>query len=367
MPPADAVKSLLTTIGTATDVDRVHAEELAAELEWSHPALRQAGAYLAHTPGADLSGYLRLLRAVPENAPESGSRQRPDADRAVARAWALTRARIEHIDPLAIRVVRVLACYAPDDLPRTVLNGLEDAGETALDEALETLSSHGVADLSPDGPQVSVHPQIQAVVVDGLTEDEHAADRATAAALLQAALPPEPWHPSSWPAYARLLPHAHAVLPPESPAVNSVADHLYATGDHRTAHALRHRYHAVVHDTLGPEHADTLTARADLATMTGETGDVAGALDESTVLVPLTERILGPEHPTTLDVRANLAHWTGEAGDAAGARYQVTMLVSALRRVLGPEHPDTVNARVHLAHWRKHARRSLLTRWLPGR
>ncbi|WP_440068316.1 tetratricopeptide repeat protein [Streptosporangium sp. OZ121] len=351
LPPADAVKLLLTTIGTATGADRAQATELAAELEWSHPALRQAGAYIAHTPGVDLPRYLRLLRTVPEDAPDPGSRRRSDADRAVARAWALTRARIEHTDPLAIRVLRVLACYAPADLPRTVLNGLEGAGEAALTGALEVLFSYGVADLSPDGLGVNVQPQVQAAVVDELTEDEHAADRALAATLLRAALPPEPEHPSSWPTYARLLAHALAVLAPESPAMGSVIDYLHATGAHRTAHPLQHRRHAVMHDTLGPEHPDTLTARVNLASLIGEMGDVIEARDLFIVLVPLTERILGPEHLTALDARANLASWMGEAGDAAGAWERFTVLAPLAERALGPEHLTTLSIQTSLARW----------------
>ncbi|MEU4534961.1 tetratricopeptide repeat protein [Streptosporangium sp. NPDC023825] len=351
LPPADAVKLLLTTIGTATGADRAQATELAAELEWSHPALRQAGAYISHTPGVDLPRYLHLLRTVPEDAPDPGSRRRSDADRAVARVWALTSARIEHTDPLAIRVLRVLACYAPDDLPRAVLNGLDDAGETALTDALELLSSYGVVDLSPDGPEVSVHRQVQAAVVDGLTEDEHTADRALAATLLRAALPPEPEHPSSWSTYARLLAHALAVLPPESPAIGSIVDYLHANGDHHTAHPLQYRRHAVMHDTLGPEHADTLTARVNLASLTGEMGNVIEARDRFTVLAPLTERILGPEHPTTLDARANLASWTGEAGDPIEARDRFTVLAPLTERALGPEHLTTLSVQMSLAHW----------------
>lgn len=264
-------------------------------------------------------------------------------------------------------MLRVLACYAPDDLPRAVLDGLEDAGEAALDDALEVLSSYGVADRSPDGSQVSVHHQVQAVVVDGLTEDERASGRATAAALLQAALPPEPERPSSWPAYARLLAHVHAVLPPESPAMGSVVDYLHASGTPRTAHALLHRRHAVMHDTLGPEHADTLATRVALAVWMGDAGDAAGGMDQLTVLVPVLERVLGPEHPDTLTSRFHLAFLTGEAGNRADARDQFAALLPVLERVLGPEHPDTVNVRAYLAYWRKYARRSLLTRWLPGR
>ena len=71
---------------------------------------------------------------------------------------------------------------------------------------------------------------------------------------------------------------------------------------------------------LGPEHSETLAARANLARWTGEAGDRAGARDQLAALLPAEERALGPEHSETLAARASLARWIGEVGDAAGSR-----------------------------------------------
>ena len=93
------------------------------------------------------------------------------------------------------------------------------------------------------------------------------------------------------------------------------------------------------------------TARANLASWTGQAGDAAGARDQYAALLPVRERVSGAEHPDTLTARANLAYWTGEAGDAAGARDQYAALVPVRERVSGAEHPDTLTARANLAHW----------------
>ena len=68
-------------------------------------------------------------------------------------------------------------------------------------------------------------------------------------------------------------------------------------------------------------------------------------------LLPLRERVLGPEHPDTLIARANLARFTGQAGILAAARDQYADLLPVEERVLGPEHPDTAITRGNLAHW----------------
>ena len=73
----------------------------------------------------------------------------------------------------------------------------------------------------------------------------------------------------------------------------------------------------------------------------GRRGTAAGARDQYAALLPVHERVLGPEHPDTLAARANLASWTGEAGDAAGARDQFAALLPVHERVLGPETPST--------------------------
>ena len=73
------------------------------------------------------------------------------------------------------------------------------------------------------------------------------------------------------------------------------------------------------------------------------------------MLLPMRERVLGPEHPLTLDTRHDLAHLTGQAGDPAGARDLFAELVPVRERVSGPEHPDTLNARANLAYWTERA------------
>ncbi|NUP76205.1 MAG: tetratricopeptide repeat protein, partial [Nonomuraea sp.] len=74
-------------------------------------------------------------------------------------------------------------------------------------------------------------------------------------------------------------------------------------------------------------------------------------------LVPVRERVQGPDHPDTLTARANLAYWTGRAGDAAGARDLCAALLPVRARVLGRGHPATLTTRAQLAHWTARARR----------
>ena len=75
----------------------------------------------------------------------------------------------------------------------------------------------------------------------------------------------------------------------------------------------------------------------------GEAGDAAGARDEYAALLPIRERVSGPEHPDTLAARQQLASWTGEAGDAAAGPRRVRRAAAhhqAGIRPGAPGHPD---------------------------
>jgi len=149
-------------------------------------------------------------------------------------------------------------------------------------------------------------------------------------------------------AYARdrLSEHLWAVGRPD--AALSALPELPTPADNLT---LWQSWHERLLQLLGPEHSLTLAARGNLASLTGEAGDAAGAREMSAALLPVDERVLGPEHLLTLGARVNLARWTGEAGDAAKARDQFAVLVRALERVLGPEHLLALGARSNLARW----------------
>ncbi|MFF4128359.1 tetratricopeptide repeat protein [Microbispora rosea] len=355
LPRAAAVDLLAEVMGPAAAGDREALEELAGELDGLPLALKQAGAYIAHTPSITVAAYLELMRTAPARALAAHVRRHSGrgsyAQEVVARVWAVTGQRIGQQSPLAMRVLRVLACYAPDELPCTVLHGLDGADPAEVAEALGVLASYSMITRSPDGQAVSVHRLVQAVTLAGLSGHERAEARRTAADLLHAALPSDPERISSWPVYATLLTHARVALPAESPGMRAVIDYLLASGDYRTAKTLQQRHVSALHEARGPDHPDTLAAGANLGDLTGAAGDEAAARDLFAALVPVMERVLGAEHPDTLTARSGLARWTGEAGDVVRARDLYAALVPVMERVLSAEHPDTLTARSGLARW----------------
>ncbi|WP_379522572.1 tetratricopeptide repeat protein [Nonomuraea insulae] len=334
-------------------------DQLADQLGDLPLALRQAGAYITRTPRITLARYLQLLQQTPTRVhaavPTGG-----DAARAVADVWALSCERIRLVNPLALHVLNLLTCYAPDNLPVTVLDGLAEADDLVIGEALALLASYSLITLTttsevPAGQEphdlISVHRLIQATVQAQIPDDQRETIGRQATTLLQAALPDDPEQMANWPSYRLLLPHARTVLPPDSSGLAQVRDYLEASGDPVTALDIQHQIHLHHLHISGPEHADTLNAQHDLAYYVGEAGDAAAARDQLAALLPIEQHLLGTDHPSTLITRDNLAGWTGQAGDAAAARDQLAALLPIRERVLGTDHPDTLITQHELAGW----------------
>jgi Tetratricopeptide repeat len=124
---------------------------------------------------------------------------------------------------------------------------------------------------------------------------------------------------------ARLLPHildatAHArqlTVEPDTVIrlLSSAASNLKDAGQLDTARPLLDRALDTAHETLGPDHPETLIARGNLAYLLGEAGQPAQAADQYRDLLTDCLRVLGPDHLGTLTTRANLARWQDARGD----------------------------------------------------
>jgi hypothetical protein len=346
------------------DADRQAAVELAGELGGLPLALEQAAAYIQAT-GDDLAGYLAAFR---ERRADLLARGEPAGYRqTVATTWRLA---FEHLqaDPSAVGLLRLLANCAPEAIPlHLLLHPRPGLGDTlgpeiapvllplledplAAKDAVAALRRHSLIS-PPTAGTVSVHRLVQAVTIAQMPAGPAAAWQQAAAAVIAAALPADPQFPDSWAAFASLLPHAQAALGEDSGSIWKIVSYLGYSGNYPAARDLQQRVLKAQAQVSGPEHPDTLTARANLARWTGQAGDAAGARDQYAALLPIQERVLGAEDPGTLITRGSLAYWTGQTGDAAGARDQCAALLPVQERVLGPEHPAILTARGNLARW----------------
>ncbi|SDZ24524.1 Tetratricopeptide repeat-containing protein [Geodermatophilus africanus] len=350
--------------------DAEAADALAAELGDLPLALQQAGAYIAVNQ-LSLDSYLHRLRqqtgvVLGKTAPGA------DPERAVARVFALTIESLTEDHPAAVDILRALAWLAPVPLPRQVVTqpasaALRDGGAATaeVDELLGLLASYSLLTLTPG--TVTVHRLLQATVRDhdrGVSPHDEAAagltrGQATALAWLGDALPADPaGNVAGWGLWRDLLPHLDALydhLPPHLPHLG-LADllgetgiYLLVQGLHQHALPLHQRALAIIEAALGPDHPDTATVLASLASTLGELGRHTDALPLEQRALAIIEAALGPDHPDTATVLASLASTLGELGRHTDALPLEQRALAVTEAALGPDHPATALLRDNLA------------------
>ncbi|MGI5171710.1 tetratricopeptide repeat protein [Spirillospora sp. CA-253888] len=372
-----AVKLLAATVTAehpSADLDG--ADELCRELGCLPLAIEQASGYLtaaSRTPRA----YLQTLAAYPAQAYDH-HRAGDDCDRTIARIWHATLDHLNTEAPLTETVLRVLAWFAPDQIPRAVLDGLPDllapsdlggrrfwtrrrhrpaqpepADDRAVAEAVKRLASHKMITLSDDGRSINVHRLVQTVARTptsaGASDDIDAARR-HATILLDRICTRDPDEPSGWPLWRALMPHIDALAdhaPPDTdtPTTSRLLGNAgsYRQRQGAPTRAITHlqRALAAALRLQGEDHPDTLDARDALANAHLAAGDVeeAIALYEQTLAVIVAMR--RNDHPEALDARGNLASAYQVAGDLEQAIALYELTLADCRRVLGEDHPTT--------------------------
>ncbi|MFD1828295.1 tetratricopeptide repeat protein, partial [Streptomyces desertarenae] len=363
-PPASlAVLQDLT--GRHREGDAPALAGLASELGHLPLALQQAGAYLAQTRTSPVA-YLDRLRTDPATTLATTAPGDPH-QRTIARLWTLTLTALQGIDPDAVKLLQILAYYAPDPLPRDVLTpALPDPH--AVDQALGLLAAYSMITLTDTA--VTVHRLVQAVVrtttplhespphlswLRQLLRRPHpkAAPHPskTALFLLRQALPSgSPGEARDWPRWQDLLPHIQAVAthhndnhphPLASHLLGQTAFYLHARGQAAQALPLAERALGIAEAALGPNHPDTAVRLGNLASTLVELGRHAEALPFAERALGIAEAALGPNHPDTAVRLGNLAATLGKLGQHAEALPLAERALTITEAVLGPNHPDT--------------------------
>ncbi|MGW4508440.1 tetratricopeptide repeat protein [Streptomyces sp. NPDC004436] len=370
------------------------AADVCAEVGRLPLAVEQAAAYCAET-GVAPRDYLTLLQDRPAEM-FAATAEGGDGDRTVARIWSITLDRLAKTPP-ALEALHVLAWFAPDGIPRHLLDDLvhparartgitealapcaegssalhrrvhgwlrtlvkQTADPLALNQALGRLTAYSM--LSERDGTLGMHRLVQALARTPDARDPHrhakdiAAARLTAERALLRALPTNVSEPSSWPAWLALLPHAVA-LTDHTPADQESA----ATGDilRRTsvfqedhgayAAAVRSAERAYEITARFEDSHTVLHARNELASAYEGAGDSARALPMFEQLFADFTRTLGPDHRCTLKAQYVLAVRYLSTSDPSRGISMLEQNLADRERVLGPEHPDVLGSRISIA------------------
>jgi hypothetical protein len=218
LPPDAALDLLMQVISPGGDSDPELLQRLAAELGYLPLALEQAAAYIQYT-AITPADYLDRLRRYPARmfaasaAPDAAGES--DRQRTIARVWQLSLEAIARGQPLAGEILRTLAWFSPDPIPRDLAYQLHPDPLT-VDDALALLNAYSMITLT--SRSVTIHRLVQTVARLPDQADPNRTSQAIdqardrAAQLLLASLPENPLlDVPSWPRWRELLPHALAL------------------------------------------------------------------------------------------------------------------------------------------------------------
>ena len=207
----EAVAFLLLRIGrdAADENERTAAVTLAEELGGLALALEQAAAYV-ETRGLSLTEYLRFLQKY-QHEVLSGDPS-PDYPHTVGTVWTISFAAVRSTSQAAAELLSLLACFAPDDVPLSLLGSGAEAfpqalskvvtDELKLREVIRVLRRYSLVEVDEDG--VSVHRVVQAVTRNAFSEKERSNWIEAAITTLSNALPDDAHDVHTWSAFSRL-------------------------------------------------------------------------------------------------------------------------------------------------------------------
>ena len=350
LDPESAAQVIAARTGHSSDKDLADAAMVAAELGFLPLALEQAAACMIQArirPGQYLDQLLRQ-----SGRPYATRTGRPQ--QTITRLWDLTTEAIAGRDPDAVRLLQILACYAPDSLPRAILGGPDDTAQT--DEQLAVLASYGMITLT--GDTVSIHRLVQAVTLAaGPVSGPTPAD--TALEWLDDAIPSDPGsNVTGWPLLRALAAHADAVAG-RYPAgqrplrlgrvYNEFAFFYQSQGEYQQALGLLESALQIHEAHLESDHPDVATTLGNLGGAYSDLGRPGDALPLQLRALQVTETALGPGHPDVAVALGSLALTYKELGRAGDALPLQLRALQVTETALGPGHPDVAVALGSLA------------------
>ncbi|GAB2924854.1 tetratricopeptide repeat protein [Streptomyces mayteni] len=365
LPRDDAARVLCDLAPDSGTVEQ--AAEIADRLGRLPLALTLAGGFLAHQiidPWSMDTYGRRLDEDRPVELIDRGADALAEEDprQLVGQTWQFTLNSFEARGlPEATALLRLLARLAPEPLPLTVLNSPEIDGvlpRARAETALRALLDHSLTELVDAGVRcVHSHAVLLDSVIATTPPERLPALDATAAALLNAAVPALPDAGPLDPRLRLLAPH---VLAPLRHArgqgaaggllalATRLATALHRTGDYLSSWETAHAAADLAEPTLGAHHRLILAARS----REGRSRFRLGGYPEAEALLGRVradqERLFGPADPDTLDSCQALQLVLGNLGRREEALTLLRRTVAGREATLGPTHPLTLRSRASL-------------------
>lgn len=353
LSPEHAAQLLLdTTAGnrlTQSD-DAAVAAGIAGDLGHLALALQQAAAYVKRKR-ISLADYRKRLAENRAKVLDWFDPQSMNYPAPVATTWAVT---VTELSEVSRELLNIISLYAPDPIPRSLLDPLGDTGE----EALAELADYALIAFDTDTPTFTVHPLLQEVTRQRLGEELDQYLDVALNALLTATSGKDPQDVRTWPTYRPLEPHATALL-----------GHLHASDARRGLSSLLNLFGLLATKRAHWLHAEALCRRA-LAINEARHGSddprVATSLNNLAAVLDATNRLLeaealyrralaineasyGLDHPEVANRLNNLANVLQSTNRLTEAEAMYRRALAIDEASYGPDHPLVANRLNNLA------------------
>jgi tetratricopeptide (TPR) repeat protein len=291
-------------------------------------------------------------------------------------AWTVSMNQLRDEVPAAAQLIRLSSFLAAEPIPLTFfdapgmdlpeplnsqIHGIESRGQI-----LHKVAQYGIAKVTnPDGREnhetIQLHRVVQAIVREGLSQEEFSLLERMARRLLATLDPGNPDAQAHWGLYAELYPHvraSHAEQAADEPAVRQLVINLVRYLDHRGEFSAgaqlagdAKRNWALV---LEPTEPDVVALDNHLANCLRAAGDHHGALELDEQNVVNARRLLGAGHREAIRAANGLAASLRRAGqwrrafevDRDAFEQSTASLGSDHLRTLQAEHNFAVSQRM---------------------
>jgi tetratricopeptide (TPR) repeat protein len=368
---------------SADDLDE--AKKLADDLGFLPLALAQARAFMSER-GYGFAAYRallaeRLIEVMARGADgldrtfgATADRAAKKRQRAVAATWDISIEAAAMAAPGARELLQLLAFFAPNPLPRSVLAAdpaalpecLRDT--FACEDSVAALVRFSLVDAAYG--VITTHRLVQAITRESLRRRNvaTAADRAArAAALLLAALPEHgAFDHRSWKHHQQHLPHhlaaaRHAealgvALPLVTVLLNETALYLMARASYGEAESVFERAGKIA-KSLAPRDeivATILNNQGALYRATNRFGLAKTCFHHA---IQISEEVLGEKHPYVAVSLSNLAYLLQATGHYDEAEPLIKRAIEIIKNVRGPDDADLARALNCLAEIYRHTGR----------
>ncbi|MEU2228085.1 tetratricopeptide repeat protein [Streptomyces sp. NPDC018347] len=263
--------------------------------------------------------------------------------------------------PEATALLRLLARFAPEPLPLSLLNRAEISGalpRARCETALRALLDQSLTELVEVGVRcVQSHGVLLDSVAAATPAESVPALGTTAVRLLGTAVPAVPDAGPYDPLYRLLVPHGLALLRRTGAAATSaealavvtrLSVALHRTGDYLSAWETARTAADLGERRLGAEHRLVLAARSRAGRALFRLGRYTEAERLLSRVRAAQERSLGADDPDTLDSGHGLQLVLGNLGKRDEAIAVLRSTIAGRRRALGPAHPLTLRSRSSL-------------------